>query len=704
MHSIFNNIRKTLKIAVGKLIELVEKYEYKDSNIFDNKFIDVIDIDEYVKTDSGFSHASKMYLTKPFEVYRIETQLGKSLECADNHLIMSVRSNPYPCMTTVYVKDLLVGDILFTEDGLDRVKSVEKLPYKMCMYDMSLDDENHRYYTNEILSHNTTTTAAYITWYVCFHTDRNVGIMANKQDTAIEIVDKTQQMIKGLPYFLKPGVVKWGQKGAKFDNGCAIISSATTKSASIGFTMNGILYLDEFAHIEPNICYDFWRSVYPTLSSSKTAQLIVSSTPNGTANNKFYDLWSGDNGMTKIRVDYYEVPGHDDAWAEEQKKKFGEEEFNQEFLLQFSSTSKSLVKGSSLKFMHNLSERLGKYKQRTLPYEKYLDDEDLAWCPAFDPNGISKTDRFAIIIDLAEGKGDEETNKKKHGDKNPDSNTIQIYKLVMNSPQNILRYKSDEKLSIKDAYRYVQIGRWESNEKDEVYCGHLAAAIALDLFHSDVLDNCRIMMEMNFNGKSCLGAIQDNINFYENLVLKTYHSKPIPGELVKAKKQYGFKTGAEKENFCKRGAKMIKKKRIIVTDIETYDQLKSFGYVGQTIKGIACHDDLSYPAVNHIPRMLDEAEYIDWLEEAFENEENTERKYIVNNIIEQYEMDDPDMSDEQFRSMYAGNDIQAPYHQMPQNTYAQYAVQQSPYIGGGYAQGGGYSTGASLLGNSMRRY
>lgn len=501
----------------------------------------------------------------------------------------------------------------------------------------------------------TTTTAAYITWYICFHSDRNVGVMANKEVTAIEIVDKIQQMIKGLPYFLKPGVIAWGRKGAKFDNGCAIISSTTTKSASIGFTMNGILYLDEFAHIDPSMCYDFWRSVYPTLASSQTAQLIVSSTPNGTENNKFYDIWSAqDNGFHKIRVDYWEVPGHDEAWAEEQKKAFGEEEFNQEFLLQFSSSSRALLRGTDLNFIQNLCERYGTYVPKKIPYAKFLDDERITWCPEFNPSSINKEDSFVFLMDLADGTGDDDAIKK--GKKrSPDSNTIIICKLVLNSPQNIEKYKADG-ISIKDAYRYIQVGKFETNSEDEKYCGNVAAALAFDLFYADELDNVRIMLEMNFNGKSCLDAIMNHPKYCDGIVLSTYHSKPIPGE--KAKKKLGFKTTPQsKEYYCKRGEKMIRKRRIIVTDDQTYNQLKSFGYDKGTIKGIATHDDLSYPIMNHIPRMLDEDYYVDWLNDRFYQEEDDMRKYDINQMIEGYEMESPDMPESAYELLRAGNDI-----------------------------------------------
>ena len=180
-------------------------------------------------------------------------------------------------------------------------------------------------------SAKTTSISAFLSWMMIFHIDRNILIVANKEKTAIEIVDKIINIFKGLPFWLKPGTEAWGKTALKLDNGSKIISSATTNTASIGFTIHCVL-LDEFAHIPENIVNNFWRSVYPTLSSSRVSQCIITSTPNGTTN-KFYDIWSGAttgrNSFVPIRTDYWEVPGHDDAWAAQMKADFGEEEFAQ---------------------------------------------------------------------------------------------------------------------------------------------------------------------------------------------------------------------------------------------------------------------------------------------------------------------------------------------------------------------------------------
>ena len=138
-------------------------------------------------------------------------------------------------------------------------------------------------------SGKTTTIAAYFAWYMCFHSDRNLAILANKQATAFEIVSKVIDVFKGLPFFLKPGIINAGSGGMRLDNGCMLTSQATTKTAQIGFTIH-VLYADEFAHIQKFIAEDFWRSVYPTLASSEISQCIISSTPNGD-DNVFFDIW-----------------------------------------------------------------------------------------------------------------------------------------------------------------------------------------------------------------------------------------------------------------------------------------------------------------------------------------------------------------------------------------------------------------------------
>ncbi len=507
-------------------------------------------------------------------------------------------------------------------------------------------------------SGKTTTVSAFLSWMLIFHAYRNILVVANKEDTAIEIVDKITKIFKGLPYFLKPGCINFGKTGLSLENGSRILSSATTNTASIGFTIHCIL-LDEFAHIPDNIVNNFWRSVYPTLSSSQVSQCIITSTPNGTTN-KFYEIWSKalekKNSFVPIRTDYWEVPSHDDAWAAQMRADFGDEEFAQEFELQFNVNSKMLLKANDLQFINRIAKDYI-YKEIYVD-NQYLKDENITWHPDFDPNEISEKDKFVFLIDLAEGTAEQEK-KFKNKKQTPDSNTIQILKIIPNSICNLKKY-ANKSCKLEDAFKYVQVGRFECNTDDEEYCALVCAALAYDLMKDDERDCVRVMVEMNFNGKSFLQKMQTHPKYYDGTILRTYHTKPVPGE--KQRKRLGFKTTANKEHYCLKGSKLIGMRRIVPTDKLTLTQMQSFGYVRGKLQGIAIHDDLSFPMFNHIPRMLDESSFIEWLDEILYDLDDEIRKYQINQLIEQFEMDNPETSDAEFNAKYMKDDYYPDYY------------------------------------------
>jgi hypothetical protein len=161
----------------------------------------------------------------------------------------------------------------------------------------------------------TVSSAIFILHTILFNNDKNVMIVANKGDTAVEIVDKVKSIYSLLPFFLKPGVKTWNQKSLTFDNGCRIKTSARTKTPAIGFTID-LLYLDEFAHIPSNIIEPYYIAAFPTVSAVQNSKIIITSTPNGM--NLFHKLLTdaerpdGDsqkNNYKPMRVYWYQVPG-----------------------------------------------------------------------------------------------------------------------------------------------------------------------------------------------------------------------------------------------------------------------------------------------------------------------------------------------------------------------------------------------------------
>ena len=692
-------LRRLLKNIIGKSIELIEKYEYKNLNLDESditkKIIDTKQLSNVkVLSDTGYVPITEIHKTQPYTVYEIRTSSGKTIEGADIHLVYRQTYTETSIINeSVWVKDLNVGDYILTKDGPEQVVSIYKAPYKLSMYDLSINSQEHRYYTNDILSHNTTTVSAFLSWMLIFHADRNILVVANKEDTAIEIVDKITNIFKGLPYFLKPGCINFGKTGLRLENGSRILSSATTNTASIGFTIHCIL-LDEFSHIPDNIVNNFWRSVYPTLSSSKVSQCIITSTPNGTTN-KFYDIWSHaiekTNSFIPIRTDYWEVPSHDDAWAAQMRADFGDEEFAQEFELQFNINSKMLLKASDLQFMERLCVDFENKPIYGIS-NKYIHDENIKWHPNFDPNNIEENDKFVFLVDLAEGTA-EQDKKFKNKKQTPDSNTINIFKVVPNSLLNMKKY-ANKSCKVIDAFRYIQVGYYECNYEDEQYCANVCSALAYDLMRDDERESVRVMVEMNFNGKSFVQTMQTHPKYYDGTILRTYHTKPVPGE--KQRKRLGFKTTANKEYFCLRGAKLINMRRIVVRDNATYNQMKSFGYVKGKLQGIACHDDMSMPVFNHIPRMLVEEYFVEWLDDILMNLENELQKYAINMLIELHDMDNPEISDSEFNAMYDRSDSTMPYSEATQS--------MNPYSENNMGGFGGYSGSLSGFGQGLSPY
>lgn len=123
----------------------------KLSDTINRKFTKTISVDEYeVETDTGFVDILTVNETVPYLKYIIRTSNGKELECADNHILF--REN----FEEVFAKDLIVGDKILTNDGVEFITEVINTNEYEQMYDLELDkNSNHRYYTNGILSHNT---------------------------------------------------------------------------------------------------------------------------------------------------------------------------------------------------------------------------------------------------------------------------------------------------------------------------------------------------------------------------------------------------------------------------------------------------------------------------------------------------------------------------------------------------------------------
>ena len=307
------------------------------------KFIESIKADGYqVKTDTGWSDVKYSHKTIEYDVWELVTSRYK-IKCADTHIVFYSNINN-EVLSEVYVKDLTTGDLISTKDGYDTVISVTKLDYSENMYDLELDDINNRYYTSNILSHNSAVSRAFILWYALFNEDKVVAILANKLNLAQEQLQQLRDSYINLPMWMQPGVKQWNKRGVQFSHGTRIVCAATSADGIRGMSIN-LLYLDEFAFIKSHLADEFIASVFPTISSGKTTKVIITSTPAGM--NHFFRMWEdaieqdeltnqdkveGSNGYVRSQIPWNAPPGRDAAWARDEMKKIGEIRFNQEYM------------------------------------------------------------------------------------------------------------------------------------------------------------------------------------------------------------------------------------------------------------------------------------------------------------------------------------------------------------------------------------
>ena len=195
----------------------------------------------------------------------------------------------------------------------------------------------------------TVTSAACILHYTIFQEDKTVAIMANKSSAAREVLNRYQIMYENLPIWMQQGVKTWNKGDVELENNSKVLTAATTAAAIRGKSVNW-LYIDEAAIIPNNIADEFFTSVYPTISAGETTKILLTSTPLGY--NHFWKFWNesvkGVNGFANMFIPYYEIPGRDEKWLEEQKQLLGQVKFNQEVMCEFLGSTNTLINSTTI--------------------------------------------------------------------------------------------------------------------------------------------------------------------------------------------------------------------------------------------------------------------------------------------------------------------------------------------------------------------
>lgn len=260
-------------------------------------------------------------------------------------------------------------------------------------------------------SGKTTTYTIFCLWLTLFHPEKKILLCANQLATAIQVMDRIRLAYEDLPYFLKAPVLVYNKAEITFCNQSSIRAFSTSSSSARGFSAN-VLVIDEAAFIPKGIMDDFFAAVMPIISSDKNSKVILVSTPNGTSG-IYYDLWmkavdkSSGSIWTPFRIDWWDVPGRDDAWKEAMIATSGEDKFRQEFGNEFvagSSIYKLIPDDQIEMYRKQLSEwkKQGANKPQTVEIVSENRDKvfQFKMWKAFDKNRT-----YLATGDVAEGTG-----------------------------------------------------------------------------------------------------------------------------------------------------------------------------------------------------------------------------------------------------------------------------------------------------------
>jgi hypothetical protein len=462
----------------------------------------------------------------------------------------------------------------------------------------------------------TVTSALYMLWYLLFHPEKTALCVADNFTTTKELIDKFKISMEGLPFYMKPGISVINSSNVKFDSNSRLVGRTTTKKSGIGLTVN-LLYVDEFAHINESNLDEFYRAIFPTVTADPNGKIILTSTPNG--KNKFWEIWKDaidkNSSYVPLRVDWWQVKGRGDEWKKSIIADLGsEEDFNQEYGLQFFSSDRLLLNSRDLKRLETIKKR---YIQTNLLLEEELSNiNDYLF---FHKNYANKTvddfrndkSSFVFSIDTADGIG-------------ADYSVLNIYKVVSLPIKELMKKKEIVKNEM-DAISIVQIGYLRSNQLDIGEFAHACEHIIYNVFNTD---QTRIVLELNHKGDIILDRFKDNDNYWSGQMIHTKHTQAA----------VNFKPGlrlgpSNKIKYCEKFKYLVTINRIIPNDELTVTELQSFGKSkGGVYRGQNGNDDLAMTSVN-LSSLFESSQFWDIAIDTFERQSTEYVKQLEEDIF-----------------------------------------------------------------------
>lgn len=370
-----------------------------------------------------------------------------------------------------------------------------------------------------------TTTCGFILWYIIFHADKTVALLANKGETAREILGRIQLAYQHLPKWLQQGVKEWNKGSFELENNSRVIAAATSSNNIRGFSIN-LLFIDEAAFIEN--WDEFFTSVYPTISSGTDSKIVLVSTPNGL--NHFYQIWQNAaerrNNYRPIKVMWYDVPGRDDNWRKDTlaAMNFDTEKFEQEYCVEFLGSSGTLIAGWKLKELVHQTPLMNKdglalYKQ------------------------AEKDKSYVCIVDVSRGKG-------------LDYSAFSIFDVTKMPYEQVCVYRNNLVSPIDYADIVHRISKSYNNAAVLVEINDIGEQVATSLHFDFEYENVLFTESAGRNGKRITSGFGGNI---DKGIRTTKSVKSVGCSILKL---------------------MVEQNQLIINDFNTINELSTFSRKG----------------------------------------------------------------------------------------------------------------------------
>jgi hypothetical protein len=268
------------------------------------------------------------------------------------------------------------------------------IPFKAYDYQQALLKDYTDYRFNIILKARqlgiSTVTAAYVSWLMLFHKEKNILVVATKLQTATNLVKKVKAIIKNLPQWMQIATITVDNRTSfELSNGSQIKGSSTSGDAGRSEALS-LLVIDEAAHVEK--LDDLWTALYPTLSTG--GRCIALSTPNGVGNWFHQNCVEAESGindfyMTTLMWDVH--PDRNKQWFEKETRNMSKRQIAQELECNFNVSGETVIHPDDIQW----------YLERTTTpeYRTGFDRNYWIW-KRYEP-----TKPHLIVADVARGDG-----------------------------------------------------------------------------------------------------------------------------------------------------------------------------------------------------------------------------------------------------------------------------------------------------------